>query len=200
MNNNKKKVLDLLHTLKYHHSQVKKPDEFGVRLYSDCIDYFNQHQQIPSGKLGYILQRIHPNGRWNTYYSKVHCEGHGTKKPHQLVEYFRCNTDELILSGDCHGFSIKDEVKIQIGGSEESFDQMVSDFIYQRQLEILGKLINKLTSEKSLRELPRDVRLVLTKGIGYYFMSLGNPLVDSDLDLLRSLLIENRAVDPFNLF
>lgn len=198
--NNKKKVLDLLHTLKYHHSKVKKGDEFGVKLYSECIDHFNQHQHISNGKLGYILQRIHPKGKWSTYYSKVHCEGYRTKKPHPLIEYFRTNTDELILNSEDKGATIKEEVKVQIGGSVEAFDQMVSNIVYQRQLEILGKLINKLTSETSLRDLPKEVRVVLTKGIGFYFMSLGSPMGEWDLQLLRTLLKENGVSDPFGLF
>lgn len=195
-----RRLMELLELLLYHHKAVRKPDAFGVKLYQDALEAYLLEGKLPVGKAGYLLNRLHPKGRWSSYYSKVHIDGAKTKQEHPLVLYFKQRPEELILATEGFGFGMKDEVKLFTFGSIENFDAWVYDVVSNEQVSLMSKLMNKMTSDEPLKKLPAPIKKVLLKAIGFYLMKIGPKLDGDDFILLRSLLKKHGLTDTFGVF
>lgn len=194
------KLLELLEALLYHHQNVKRPDEFGVKLYQDALDVYLMEGKMPVGKTGYLLNRLHPNGRWNSYYSKVHTKGHKVKQEHPLVLYFRQKPEELVLSTEGFAKGVKEEVKLHLAGSIDDYDSWIDGIVRQEQVKLVGLLMNRITSETPLMELPVLIKTCLLKSIGKFLMGIGPSLEPDELILLKSLFKAKGVYDTYGVF
>ena len=195
-----RRLKDLLEALLHHHQTVRRPDEFGVKLYEDTLENYLIDGKLPVGKAGYLLNRLHPKGRWKNYYSKVHIKGEKVKQPHPLVLYFKQRPEEIILSTEGFAFDVKEEVKLHLGGSVDDYDQWVCDLVTQEQVRLMGKLMNKVTVDRPLRDLPVMIKKVLLKSVGHYLMCVGPKLDHEEMILLKSLFVANGVDDTYKVF
>lgn len=195
-----RRLKDLLDALLYHHQNVKRADEFGVKLYQDALEAYLETGKLPVGKAGYLLNRLHPKGRWSSYYSKVHIKEAKTKQEHPLVLYFKQKPEELILSTDGFALDVKEEVKLHLAGSIEAYADWIDSIVRKEQVRLMGLLMNKITSETPLMELPVLIKKCLLKAVGRYLMGIGPALEADDLILLRTLLKANGVFDHFRVF
>jgi len=192
--------LTFLEDLLYHHQSVKKKDELGVRLYEEAIDAYLHSGRVHVGKSGYLLNRLHPRGKWSSYYSKVHQRGKKTKTEHHLVLYFRNRPEEIVLATEGFALGVKDEVKVHLCGSVTAFDDWVETIVVQEQIKLIGLLMSKITASTPLRELPVLIRKCLLKAIGRFLMGMGPSLEPDEVILLRSLLKANGILDLHKVF
>ena len=194
------RLLELLEALLYHHQTVKRPDEFGVKLYQDALDVYLLEGRMPVGKTGYLLNRLHPNGRWNSYYSKVHTKGRKVKQEHPLISYFKQRPEEIVLSTEGFAKGVKEEVKLCLGGTIEDYDSWIDGIVRQEQVKLVGLLMNRITSDTPLMELPVLIKTCLLKTIGRYLMGIGPELSTDELILLRSLIMQHGVCDTYGVF
>jgi hypothetical protein len=194
------KFLRLLEVLLHHHKSLKKPDPFGVELYETMISDYHEYGYVSDGKLGYMLNRLHPNGKFSSYYSKVH-QVHGTKKePHPLLEHYRKHPEKLVLNAVCHGFKIKEEVKVSCLGTTDDFDKWLLSLIHQERISILQQALEAVNETMVISELPEKMREVLHQVMGQVFLKLPIILKPEQMVFFKKFLIRHKVQDKWRVY
>ena len=194
------KFLRLLEVLLHHHQSLRKPDKFGCSLYETMISDYQTFGHVSDGKLGYLLNRLHPNGKFSSYYSKVHQVNGSKKEPHPLLEHYRKHPEKLVLNAANHGFKIKDEVKVCCLGSVDAFDKWLHGLIHQERTSILQQALEAVNETMVISELPEKVRFCLHQIMGLVFLKLPINLTDEETVFFKRFLQHHNVPDRWRVY
>lgn len=203
--NNSFTIEALLKALLYHHTQVRhqgtKGDQLGMDIYQTLLEEVRKTGKMTSsGKVSYLLERIHPKGRWSNYYQTLYTPSASRRMKSEIIEFYKAQPHLIILSTEAYGHYIKDETKANLCGSIEVFDDWCQEVVFQEQRRLFTLLLNNINAGCGLFELPKQDRLVILKGISWFLLLLGECPDAFTMKHLFTLMKEHSITDKKSVF